>query len=123
MDIVISNTSGVPIYEQISAQIKKCILSGVLCEDEALPSIRALAKDLRVSVITTKRAYDDLEQQGYIYTVAAKGCFVAHCDKKQIYDEHWTQISQYLEHAVELAKLSRMDLDDLVKELKTLYGR
>ena len=77
MNLIISNSSGKPIYEQITAQIKNSILSGELQEGEALPSMRALAKDLRISVITTKRAYEDLERDGFVVTVAGKGCFVA----------------------------------------------
>lgn len=77
LNLIISNSSGKPIYEQITAQIKNSILSGELQEGEALPSMRALAKDLRISVITTKRAYEDLERDGFVVTVAGKGCFVA----------------------------------------------
>ena len=77
MDIIISNADNSPIYEQIYRQIKSGILRGSLQEGDMLPSIRALAKDLRISVITTKRAYDELEKDGYIHTVAGKGCFVA----------------------------------------------
>ena len=77
MEIYISNTSGVPIYAQITEQIRAKILSGELKEGEALPSIRLLAKELRISVITTKRAYEDLEQAGFIYTLPGKGSFVA----------------------------------------------
>ena len=77
MQIFIDNKSGVPIYEQIYSQIKTQIISGAIAENEALPSIRNLAKDLRISVITTKRAYDELEKEGFLYTVAGKGCFVA----------------------------------------------
>ena len=77
MDVIVSNASAQPIYEQIYSQIKAQILSGALREGELLPSIRALAKDLRISVITTKRAYDELLQGGYVYAVAAKGYFVA----------------------------------------------
>ena len=77
MELIIRNTNNQPIYEQICTQIKAQIISGKLAPGEALPSIRALAKDLRVSVITTKRAYDELEADGFLYTVAGKGCFVA----------------------------------------------
>ena len=77
MNIFIDNKSGAPIYDQIFNQIKSQIISGALKEDEALPSIRNLAKDLKISVVTTKRAYDELEREGFIYTIAAKGCFVA----------------------------------------------
>ena len=77
MELIIRNTANQPIYEQISSQIKSQIIAGKLSPGEALPSIRALAKDLRISVITTKRAYDELEADGFLYTVAGKGCFVA----------------------------------------------
>ena len=77
MEIIIRNTGGQPIYEQIYSQLKAQIIAGALSPGEALPSIRALAKDLKISVITTKRAYDELEAQGFLYTVAGKGCFVA----------------------------------------------
>ena len=77
MNIFIDNKSNLPIYDQIYTQIKNQIINGSLNEDEALPSIRNLAKDLRISVITTKRAYDELEKEGFIYTVKSKGCFVA----------------------------------------------
>ena len=77
MELIIRNTDSQPIYEQIAAQLRRQILSGALAPGEALPSIRALAKDLRISVITTKRAYDELEADGFLYTVAGKGCFVA----------------------------------------------
>ena len=77
MTILIDNKSGAPIYDQIYTQIKNQIISGELSQDEALPSIRNLAKDLRISVVTTKRAYDELEREGFIYTLPAKGCFVA----------------------------------------------
>ena len=77
MTVLIDNKSSLPIYDQIYSQIKAQIISGELQEHEVLPSIRSLAKDLRISVITTKRAYDELEKEGFIYTIAAKGCFVA----------------------------------------------
>ena len=77
MDIIIRNTGEIPIYDQITRQVKGLILSGALAEAEALPSMRALAKDLRISVITTKRAYEELEREGFITTVPGKGCFVA----------------------------------------------
>ena len=87
MDVIVSNASAQPIYEQIYSQIKAQILSGALREGELLPSIRALAKDLRISVITTKRAYDELEKDGYIYTVAGKGCYVAERNEQLVREE------------------------------------
>ena len=92
MDIIISNASQQPIYEQIYLQIKNQIIAGMLAEGDALPSIRSLAKDLRISVITTKRAYDELEQEGFIYTVAGKGCFVAEQNTQLIRENHLKQI-------------------------------
>lgn len=88
MDILISNSCGRPIYQQIYDQVKNAILSGELREGDMLPSIRALAKDLRISVITTKRAYEELEQGGYIYTAAGKGCFVSQKSSGMVYEEH-----------------------------------
>ena len=84
MEIIIKNSSSQPIYEQIYSQIKDLILSGALTEGEMLPSIRGLAKDLRISVITTKRAYDELEREGYVNTVGGKGCFVAGTNLKKL---------------------------------------
>lgn len=103
MNILIDNRSGSPIYEQIASQIKAQILSGALKEDEPLPSIRNLAKDLRISVITTKRAYDELEREGFLYTVAAKGCFVAPKNLELLREEHLKNIEA---HIAEIQKLS-----------------
>ena len=87
MEIIIRNSSSQPIYEQIYTQIKDLILNGTLAEGDALPSIRGLAKDLRISVITTKRAYDELEREGFVNTVAGKGCFVAGTNRELIQEE------------------------------------
>ena len=92
MTILIDNRSGVPIYDQIFTQIKSQILSGALSENEALPSIRSLAKDLRISVITTKRAYDELESEGFIYTLPGKGCFVAERSTELLREENLKKI-------------------------------
>ena len=102
MDILISNSCGRPIYQQIYDQVKNAILSGELREGDMLPSIRALAKDLRISVITTKRAYEELEQGGYIYTAAGKGCFVSQKSSGMVYEEHLKKIE---EHMGEIARL------------------
>ncbi|MEA4894035.1 MAG: GntR family transcriptional regulator [Oscillospiraceae bacterium] len=104
MDVIISNASGQPIYEQIFTQIKNNIISGKLKEGETLPSIRMLAKDLRISVITTKRAYDELERAGYIYTVAAKGCFVAEKNIELIREERLKEIEEHLKKVSLLAE-------------------
>lgn len=103
MQILIDNRSGVPIYDQIYTQIKGQIISGALEENEMLPSIRGLARDLRISVITTKRAYDELEREGFIYTVPAKGCFVAARNVELLREENLRKIEQYM---LEIRKLS-----------------
>jgi len=117
MDVIISNANSQPIYEQIFAQIKNNIISGRLKEGDALPSIRMLAKDLRISVITTKRAYDELERAGYIYTVAAKGCFVAEKNVELIREERLKEIEEHLKKVSELAV--GCDLGD--KEIFDMY--
>lgn len=120
MNIIISNASGAPIYEQIYAQIKAAILSGALREGDALPSIRALAKDLRISVITTKRAYDELERDGYIYTVAAKGCYVAEKNAELIREEHLRQLEAHLREVAGLAALCGITDGEILELYKTL---
>ena len=103
MTILIDNKSGTPIYEQIFDQLKSQIISGALREDEALPSIRSLAKDLRISVITTKRAYEELERAGFLYTVAGKGSFVAPKNVELLREESLKKIEA---HFADIAKLS-----------------
>ena len=104
MLILIDNKSGAPIYDQIFTQIKGHILSGVLKQDEALPSIRGLAKDLRISVITTKRAYEELERAGFIYTVPGKGSFVAAKNKELLREEHLKKIEEHMTAIADLAR-------------------
>lgn len=120
MNLIISNASGQPIYEQIYAQIKAEILRGTLREGDALPSIRALAKDLRISVITTKRAYDELERDGYIYTVAAKGCYVAERNAELVREEHLRQLETHLRAASELSALCTLSDEEVFELYKTL---
>ena len=103
MTILIDNKSGQPIYEQIVEQIREQILTGALGADEALPSIRSLAKDLRISVITTKRAYEELEQEGFLYTVAGKGCFVAEKNTELLREEDLRRIEEHLSEIRRLA--------------------
>lgn len=120
MQIFIDNKSGSPIYDQIYSQIKAQIISGALKEDEALPSIRTLARDLRISVITTKRAYDELEKEGFIYTVAAKGCFVAPKNIELLREENLRQIESRMEEIIKLAagcSLSQADIIEMFKNL------
>ena len=109
MLILIDNKSGTPIYDQIFTQIKGHILNGVLAVDEPLPSIRGLAKDLRISVITTKRAYDELERAGYIYTVPGKGSFVAPKNEELLREEHLKKIEEHMSAIRVLAKGISLD--------------
>ena len=122
MNILISNASDKPIYEQIFTQIKAHILSGALEPGQALPSIRALAKDLRVSVITTKRAYDELEQAGYVNTVPGKGCFVADHSPQLVREAVQTQLEEHLTQAIELARRCGLGLDEIEELLRLLWS-
>ena len=120
MNIFIDNKSGAPIYDQIYSQIKAAIISGELKEDDALPSIRSLAKDLRISVITTKRAYEELEREGFIYTVAAKGCFVAPKNTELLREETLRQIENKMDEIIKLSSGASLTTDDLIEMLKNL---
>ncbi|MBQ9413162.1 MAG: GntR family transcriptional regulator [Oscillospiraceae bacterium] len=118
MLILIDNRSGQPIYEQICAQIKGAILGGELPEHTPLPSIRGLAKDLKVSFITTKRAYEELEREGWIYTVPGKGCFVAAKNLEMVREERLREIEAHLEAAAALAAelgLSSAELEEMLR--------
>ena len=115
MNIIISNASGKPIYEQIVAQIKQLIMTDVLKEGDALPSMRVLAKDLRISVITTKRAYEELESEGFIETVTGKGSFVA------AKEERYRQIEELLSKACDISKTSGIAYEELVDILSLIY--
>lgn len=120
MDIIISNASGQPIYDQIYTQVKNAILSGSIKPGETLPSIRSLAKDLRISVITTKRAYEELERDGYIYTVAGKGCFVAEQNIELVREENLRKIEEYMEKISQLAKQCNITEEQLVEMFRIL---
>lgn len=122
MDIIISNSSGKPIYEQITAQIKNSIITGTLNEGDALPSMRLLAKELRISVITTKRAYEDLERDGFIETVTGKGSFVARKNMEFIREEQLRKAEGFLQNAVDVAKLGGITLTELQELLDLLYS-
>ena len=121
IDIFISNTSGQPIYDQIYSQIKGLIISGQLGEGEALPSIRGLAKELRISVITTKRAYDELEREGFIYTVAGKGCFVAQKNVEMLREENLKKIEGLMQQIVVLAASCNLTEKELIQMFQLLY--
>ncbi len=120
MQIVIRNSSNQPIYEQIYTQIKDLILNGTLMEGEMLPSIRGLAKDLRISVITTKRAYDELEREGYVNTVGGKGCFVAGTNKELIREENLKKIESHMQAICSLAKSCGITNEELLTMFQIL---
>ncbi len=115
MNLFIDNKSGIPIYSQIYNQIKAQIISGALAEDTPLPSIRNLAKDLRISVITTKRAYDELEGEGFIYTVAAKGCFVAPKNVELLREENLKKIEAHIDEILRLAVSCNLSREELIE--------
>ena len=116
MNIVISNKYDRPIYEQITSQMKNMILSGKLEEGSQLPSIRALAKDLRISVITTKRAYEELERDGFIITVAGKGSYVAENNSAVLKEEKMKQLEENVRRLIEEAYNSGISKEE-VKEI------
>ena len=120
MEIIIRNTTNQPIYEQIYTQIKAQIIAGKLSPGEALPSIRALAKDLRISVITTKRAYDELEAEGFLYTVAGKGCFVAEKNLELVREGRLKELEAHLAAAAELAGSCGLTSEEVLETLRTL---
>ncbi len=115
MNILIDNKSGVPIYDQIYSQIKSQIISGVLQEDEMLPSIRGLAKDLRISFITTKRAYEELEKDGFIYTLPGKGCYVAPKNVELLREENLKKIEEHIDEIVRLAACCNLGKTDIIE--------
>ena len=121
MNIVVSNTSGVPIYEQIAKAIKNEILSGDLKENSALPSIRSLASELRVSVITTKRAYEELEREGLIRSVAGKGFYVCEYNTDYLKEKQLMMIEKRTQEIIYEAKNSGLSCDDLGDMIRTLY--
>lgn len=121
MNIFIDNKSGAPIYDQIYSQIKNQIISGGLEEDEALPSIRSLAKDLRISVITTKRAYDELEKEGFIYTLPAKGCFVAPKNVELLREENLKRIEDCMQEIIQLASSCNLSKEDIMEMFQLMF--
>ncbi len=122
MDIIISNSSSSPIYEQITRQIKEQILQGELKAGDALPSMRMLAKELRISLITTKRAYEELERDGFIETVPGKGCFVSEKNTEFLREEQLRQVEGFLQQAAEAARRCGLTLDELREMLEILYN-
>lgn len=118
MNILIDNKSGEPIYNQIYYQIKSQIISGDLKENELLPSIRGLAKDLRISFITTKRAYDELEREGFIYTLPAKGCYVAPKNTELWKEENLKKIEEHMEQIKRLAVACALSEEDVLEMMR-----
>ena len=121
MDIIISNSSGKPIYEQIADQVKEQIMTGALAAGDALPSMRLLAKDLRISVITTKRAYEELERDGYLENVPGKGCFVAPQNRELLREAQLRRVEEKLTQAIEEARRGAVSLEELKEMLTELY--
>ncbi len=121
MEIILSQSSDKPIYEQIVLQIKEMILKGELKPGEALPSMRKLAKSLHVSVITTQRAYDDLQNDGFIMTIPAKGTFVSNQNQDFIREENLRRIENHLNEAILLSKQNGLSLEELHKMIDLLY--
>ena len=118
MNVLIDNKSGAPIYDQIYSQIKGQIISGALQEHEMLPSIRALAQDLRISFITTKRAYEELEKEGFIYTIPAKGCYVAPKNVALIREENLKQIEAHIEQILHLAATCNLSKEEILEMVR-----
>lgn len=121
MNIIISNSCGQPIYEQIVSQIKNMIISGSLKEGDALPSMRLLAKELRISVITTKRAYEELEREGFIVSYTGKGSFVASQNIELIKEQKYREIEEYLRKASNTAAGCDVALEELIQMLEMIY--
>ena len=120
MKLIISNVSGIPIYEQIKQQVKAAILSGELKEDEALPSLRTLAKDLKISVITTMKAYELLEQQGLVTAVQGKGYYVNAQDSEMLREQHLRKVEEALQEAIRAAKRAGMKEKELIEMMMLL---
>ena len=121
MDIIISNSSGKPIYEQIADQVKEQIMAGALAAGDALPSMRLLAKELRISVITTKRAYEELERDGFLENVPGKGCFVAPQNRELLREAQLRRVEEKLTQAIEEARRGAVSLEELKEKLTELY--
>ena len=121
LHIVISNQSGKPIYEQIAEQIKALIISGELQEGDALPSMRLLAKELRISVITTKRAYEELEREGFLTSITGKGSFVAGKNTEFLKEDQLRKVEGHLQEAVKAAQLCGMEKQELLDTLNLLW--
>ena len=121
MKIIVSNRSGIPIYEQIKEQIKAAIFSGGLQEDDLLPSIRQLARDLKISVITTTRAYSDLEQEGFVVNVQGKGCYVLPRNKELARENALHKMEDSLSAAIAAAKAEGIAKNEVIERVNLLW--
>ncbi|MEG2788110.1 MAG: GntR family transcriptional regulator [Romboutsia sp.] len=121
MNIIISNSLDIPIYQQIVNQMKEAIISNVLDQGDSLPSIRSLAKDLNISVITTKRAYEELERQGFINIVPGKGSFVAVFKKELIYEEKLKEIENKIEEIIEISRMINLNKEEIIEMFNIIY--
>ncbi len=121
MEIILSNVDGMPIYEQIVRQVKAKIVGGELKEGEALPSMRLLAKELRISVITTKRAYEELEREGFIISQTGRGSFVAPCNTELLREEQLRRVEEYLTNAVRAAKLGHLEKKEFMEIADAMF--
>jgi GntR family transcriptional regulator len=121
LKIILSNRSGVPIYEQIKGQIKEAIFSGELKEDELLPSIRQLARDLKISVITTTRAYNDLEQEGFVAQMQGKGCYVLPRNTELARENALHKMEDGLQAAIAAAKAEGISKEEIIERLRLLW--
>jgi GntR family transcriptional regulator len=122
MRIVVSNQADAPLYEQVAEQIKAAVLTGELRDGDALPSVRALARDLRISVITTTRAYSELEAEGFVTTVPGKGAYVLPVDSALVREQLLRRVEDGLGAAIDAARLARLGREDLVAMLDALLG-
>ena len=121
MDIITSNSNEKPIYDQIASQIKNLIMTGELKSGAALPSMRLLAKELRISVITTKRAYEDLERDGFIESITGKGSFVSAGNTEFLREQQLRIVEEHLQKAIDTAKKSGISPDELIEIISMLY--
>ena len=121
MNIIISNNSSIPIYEQIKTAIKQAIFSNELKEEDMLPSVRSMANDLKISFLTVKKAYDELEQEGYIKTVQGKGSFVATKNLELIREEKLKEIQNYIEKIYDISKISNISEEEIMELFKMIF--
>ena len=121
MNIIITNSSSTPIYEQIKQAIKQAILKNELHEEDMLPSVRVMANDLKISFLTVKKAYDELEQEGYVKSVQGKGSFVAQKNSELIQEEKRKEIQNYIEKIIKLAQISDISEQEIIELFKLMY--